>query len=183
MSPSRRRAVGVVSGLESYKIRTRIYVLGAPPRCARHYPCAFFARALPGRRDVPIAPPRLRPWRLATRAATPSARCAAWHHAKFARNIRTRITRAARWGHRALPPLRTHPHPRIARGGSPPRGGSPLAAGPSGLCAPIHPAQKLFVPLCVKNTVHYARALPVERGARHTQKRNRWNYGLFSSYW
>ena len=56
-------------------------------------------------------------------------------HAKFARNIRTRITRAARWGHRALPPL--HPqyshaqgapplraqnsHAHYARGGSPPR--------------------------------------------------------------
>ena len=83
-------------------------------------------------RDVPIAPPRR------------MARCAALHRTIIACGVRTRITRqyshahytrprddAARWGHRALPPLRTPitwqysyalpPYrTRFARGGSPP---------------------------------------------------------------
>ena len=44
-------------------------------------------------------------------------------------------------------------------------GGSPLPAVAHRLCVPIHPAQKLFVPLCVKNTrfipyCHYATPVP-----------------------
>ena len=72
------------------------------------------------RRDVMIAPP------LRTRIT----------HTHYPRKIRTRITLAARWGHRALPPLHT-------------RGVHPI---PKNLCASIHPAQKLFVPLCVKTS-------------------------------
>ena len=65
------------------------YPGGAPPRCA----------ALQTRdRSYPRVPLRVR-------AHAP--RHATW-----------RITRAARWGHRALPPLRTA---KFARGGSPPR--------------------------------------------------------------
>ena len=54
-----------------------------------------------------------------------------------------------------------------ACGGSPlPAGGSPLPAVAHRLCVPIHPAQKLFVPLCVKNTrfipyCHYATHVPL----------------------
>ena len=52
---------------------------------------------------------------------------------------------------RALPPLHT-------------RGAH---ANPKKLCTPIHPAQKLFVPLCVKNSHdHGARALPGRRDGR-----------------
>ena len=54
----------------------------------------------------------------------------------------------------------------IARGGLPPRCAAWLPA-PKNLCVPIHPAQRLFVPLCVNNPriTRAARSLPV--GAPH----------------
>ncbi len=93
------------------------------------------------RRDVILAPP------LPGRGGA---------HAHYARNIRTRIARggspprAARWGHRALPPLPTR--------------GAHQA--PKYLCAPLHPAQTLFVFLCVQNFRTTALAPPgiVSRG-------------------
>ncbi len=63
----------------------------------------------------------------------------------------TRVVRTTMPHARALPPLHT-------------RGAH---ANPKKLCTPIHPAQKLFVPLCVKNSHdHGARALPGRRDGR-----------------
>ena len=67
--------------------------LGIPPPRRAHYPCPVAVG-----RDVLIAPPR---HRRGARLGIP--RPTAITHAVG----RTRITRAARWGHRALPPLRT----------------------------------------------------------------------------
>ena len=102
-----------------------------------HCPCAPLVR-LGGRARCPH------------RAAAPSARCVAWHpapslcvplvrlapyrtlptrdahvitHAKFAPPLRTHITRAARWGHRALPPL--HPQNTHTITHAPPPVGAP----------------------------------------------------------
>ena len=91
--------------------------------------------------------------------------------------VRGRAAHPARWGHRALPPLPTqNSHAQYsyaithralpgrwsgatAHGGFPPSRLAPYrlytrvvrTRPPKNLCAPIHPAQKLFVPLCVKN--------------------------------
>ena len=114
---------------------------GSPPRCAAWHPVipARAPRPRPvvrsrcGRARCPhrAAAPSARcaAWRVAHaesfacrgsvrgtvrgRAAHP-ARChnrAAITHAKFARALHQRITPAARWGHRALPPLRTQNSP------------------------------------------------------------------------
>ena len=84
---------------------------------------AIFAPPLPPRITPPVRPApypvvrsRCGRARCPHRAAAPSARCAAWHRAIFARAwwhsaLHTRITRAARWGHRALPPLHTAHYP------------------------------------------------------------------------
>ena len=88
------------------------------------------------------------PW-LANGGSSPAARCEAGPRTRRDVISRRHTARprddAARWGHRALPPLRT-------------RGVHPT---PKNLCDSIHPAQKLFVPLCVKNSsLHHPRALP-----------------------
>ena len=81
-------------------------------RCRAHRPCPVVVRPLVrlgGRaRCLAAGPPGSRRRAIgAVRGLASRALRMRGAHAIFARNIRTRITRAARWGHRALPPLPT----------------------------------------------------------------------------
>ena len=83
-----------------YALASRRRAASPAPRCRAHCPCPVAVG-----RDVPIAPPRHRrgAW-LGIRAPLACAPLRA--------PLRTRITRAARWGHRALPPLHPRNSPR-----------------------------------------------------------------------
>ena len=134
MSPSRRRAIGAVRGLASCAplcagLTGRRALRGyrgahgdAPGKTLNVCYLPFSTRITRAARCLAAGPP----------GSCPTAITPAWG----APQLPERITRAARWGHRALPPLH-------------PRGVHPT---PKNLCAPIHPAPSLFVLLCVKNT-------------------------------
>ena len=167
MSPSRRRATGAVRALAPRALARAFSAHTARPlavpRCGRarcphraaaprrgvrlgiprpsraHRPCGMAVRPVSG---APVVTGRraLRGYR--GRTETPPAKlsaCATCHYP-------WRITRAARWGHRALPPL----HPRGVHRHFPrelPVAARCLAAGPPGSrrraparCAALHPA-------------------------------------------
>ncbi len=156
MSPSRRRAIGAVRGFAS---RAR----SPTPRALAVRPHRRTASPVAARhRGAWICPP--------PRPLT----CPV---------VRTLITRAARWGHRALPPLL----PQNSHTTSPPP--RALAAPPcrlalydaKNLCVPIHPVPLLFVLLCVQNFPPHPRtpapspcalaAAPLPVAARHRRAR------------
>ena len=175
MSPSRRRAIA--RG-------------GSPPRCVASHlalPAAPHRACLLARSRTPSE--TLKSPAVAHRLCAPIHPVPSLFVPLFVKNNRTSrrtplrdfpshplITRAARWGHRALPPLRpqnSHTHYARAVRTPPlltpaPRGSVPVARASSRapaprrkpskspavshrLCAPIHPVPSLFVPLCVKN--------------------------------
>ena len=100
------------------------------------------------------------------------------------------IIRAARWGHRALPPLRPqNSHTHYARAvrtpplptttghacaPAPRRKPSKSPAVSHRLCAPIHPVPSLFVPLCVKNNRTPRSPRPAPRSCPVTLGRDAW---------
>ena len=172
MSPSRRRAIGAVRGLAS---RALWYGAAALPRMGVTGRRALRGPGAPaggrGRTETPPSKTLSVCYRHYAHAL-PGPRGTRINHAIFARALPGRITRAARWGHRALPPLHpwgapplrtrkirtriTRAHyarPRVTRTA---RGGSP----PSRL-APYR---------------HAARVVPV---AKHPKKRARAERELF----
>ena len=147
------------------KIRTRITPVS---RCRAHHSCGLAVG-----RDVPIAPPR---HRRGARLGIPRPRRAAWSRAPWCgmavRPVsgalgvtRRRALRGYR-GRTETPPAKLsacatcHANGTLRTRGA--HGGAMGTSRPTAiaralptvahrLCAPIHPAQKLFVPLCVQN--------------------------------
>ena len=130
---------GRPGGQASRNIRTRHYArprgdaahitrahYAAAPRCgARLGIPRVVVRSRCGRaRWLSVGAPDSR--RRAIGAVRGLALCAKFVSRHYARNIRPRITRAARWGHRALPPLHTQYSHTYRPSGLPTRAAAPL---------------------------------------------------------